>query len=70
MRSFIVLSSLIPELFNFEEAIIHKISNMPHAYTYNIFLALWMQIETTFDFIFRWSHDVIDGIHKKKSINS
>ena len=29
---------------------------------YNIFPALWMQIETTFVFIFRWSHDVIDDI--------
>ena len=62
MGSFIFLPSLVPEIFNFEEAIIHKISNTPHVYPYNIFPALWMQIETTFVFIFRWSRDVIDGI--------
>ena len=79
MGSFIFLPSLVPEIFNFEEAIIHKISNTPHVYAYNIFPALWMQIETTFVFIFRWSRDVIDGIRladtenpgvkKKKSSN-
>ena len=79
MASFILLPSLVPEIFNFEEAIIHKISNTPHVYAYNIFPTLWMQFETTFVFIFHWSHDVIDGIRlaatenpgvkKKKSNN-